>query len=116
MRLIFDDLQTACSDLDGYCKLAPRPAYGRYLKWCEQGYHEDKQTFWRTRHTAFDNLERKFPVLGPGDTPSVSTMRMETLLHLPKVEKAQFTLPILGRKCFPINASKYRIRFCWHHI
>ena len=100
LRLIFDDLQIACSDLLAYSKLPPRPPYGKYAIWLASCVYEVGLTFWLTRHTTFDNLVHKFPVLGPGGTPSASTMKTKKLLHLPKVENPRFNLPTMGRTCF----------------
>lgn len=97
---MFHDLQTACSDLGAYSKLPPRPPYGKYAKWLQSCEHEAGFTFWLARHMNLENLKHKFPVLGPGGTPSVSTMKIKKLLHLPKMEDTEFSLATVGRKCF----------------
>ena len=99
--MVFDDLQTACSDVAAYCKLPPRPPYGRYTRLLEVGRHEKGRSFWLTRHTTFDSLKDEFPVLGPGGTVSPATMRLKKLLHLPKVENTEFGLPTVGRMYLP---------------
>ena len=97
---MFHDLQIACSDLGAYSKLHPRPPYGKYAKWLESCEYEAGLTFWLARYMNFDNLKPKFPVLGLGGTPSVSTMKIKKLLHLPKMEDSEFSLPTMGRKWF----------------
>ena len=99
--MIFDDLQIACSDVAAYCKLPPRPPYGRYTGLSEVGGHEDGRIFWLTHHTAFDSLKDEFPVLGFRGSVSQSTMRLKKLLHLPKVENTEFDLPTMGRTYLP---------------
>ena len=101
LSLIFDDLQTACSDLEAYCKLPSRPPYGRYARWLETRAYEAGLTFWRTRHPVFDSMVYEFPVLGPRSATSVSTMKSKKLLHLPKVENTEFRVPAMGRMYFP---------------
>ena len=93
--MLFDDLQTACSDVTAYYKLPPRPAYGRYTRLL--GGHEEGRSFWLSYHVAFDSLKDGFPVLGPGGNVSPSTMRLKKLLYLPKVEYTEFGLPTVGR-------------------
>ena len=95
--MIFDDLQTACSDLAGYCKLPPRPPYGRYTSLLEMGGREKGRSYWLTHYTAIDSLRDESPVLGPEGTISPSTMRLKKLLHLPKVESSEFELATMGR-------------------
>lgn len=117
LRLIFDDLQAACSDLGTYCKFPSSPPYGRYVRWLESRVDEAGSTFWLTHHTVFDNLAPKFPVLGPGGLPSISTMNTKKFLHLPKVADTEFSLPIMGRTYFlelslP-SFSNYRV---WMHL
>ena len=97
LRMIFEDLQTACSDLAGYCQLPPRPPYGRYTRLLELGDYKAGRTFWLTHHTSFNNLKLKFPVLGPADTTSASTKRIKKLLHLPRFEDTDFSLQTIGR-------------------
>lgn len=92
--MLFDDLQIACSDVTAYCKSPPRPAYGRYTR--TLGEDEKEQSFWLSHHTAFDSLKDEFPMLGPGDHVSPSTMRLKKLLHLPKVGDTEFGLPTVG--------------------
>ena len=97
---MFHDLQTACSDLGAYFKLPPRPPYGRYARWLESYEYEAGRTFWLARHMTVDKLVQKFPVLGPGGTSTAATMKTKKLLHLPKVEDTDISLPIMGRTYF----------------
>ena len=117
LRFMFDDLQIACSDLSAYCKLLPRPPYGKYARWLDTCDYEAGLTFWLTRHTTFDHLVLRFPVLGLGDTPSASTMNAKKLLHLPKMRDKEFSLPIMGRTCFSqsITPILYQI-YVWIHL
>ena len=100
LRLIFDDLQAACSDLATYCKLPSSPPYGRYIRWLESHVYAAGSTFWLTPQTVFDNLAPKLSVLGPEDPPSISTMKTKKLLHLPKFADTEFSLAIMGRMYF----------------
>lgn len=99
--MIFGDLQTACSDLATYCKLPPRPPYGRYTPLPQVDGYANEQHFWLKNHSAFDILKDEFPVLGQGGIVSLSTMRLKKLLHLPKVESAEFDLATIGRTSLP---------------
>lgn len=99
--MIFDDLQTACSDLEAYIKVPPRPPYGRYVRWLESYAYEAGFTYWLARHTVFDNLVHKFPVLGSVEVIPTCTVQTKKLLHLPKGEDTEFSLPIMGRTYFP---------------
>ena len=78
LRLLFDELQTACWALEDYLKLPPRPPYARYTGSLEVGGLETGRTFWLSHHTAFESLRNEFPVLGPRDTVSQTTMRRKT--------------------------------------
>ncbi|CAD6593617.1 MAG: hypothetical protein ASARMPREDX12_007357 [Alectoria sarmentosa] len=112
LRLIFDDLQSACSDLGAYAKLPPRPPYGRYARWLDSSVDEAGFWFWLTRHTCFDNLVHKFPVLGPGGIPSTSTMKTKKLLHLPKIKDTEFSLPIMGHTAWALTIAKCLTQEC----
>ena len=100
---MFEELQTACSDSRAYYKLPSRPPYGRYTQWLQSGDPEARSMFWLLRHTTFENLEprHRLPVLGDGDTPSTSTMKIKKLLHLPIVGDTEFSLSTMGRKLTP---------------
>lgn len=91
--------------------MLPRPPYGRYARWANACDYEAGLTFWLTRHTIFDNLVHRFPVFGPGVTPSLSTKIAKKLLHLPRMERTKSTLLLMGRKCFPqsLTLSLYLI-------
>ena len=102
---MFDDLQIACSDLSAYSKLLPRPPYGRYARWTNTCDHEAGLTFWLARHTIFDNFVHRFPVLGPGGTPSLSLKNAKKLLHLPRMKNTEFSLLLMGRMCFPQSST-----------
>ena len=97
---MFDDLQAACSDLSAYSNVPPRPPYGKYARWLDTCDYQAKLKFWLTRQRSFETLQPIFPVLGPGDAPSLSMMRAMKLLHLPKMKDKEFSLPIMGRTCF----------------
>lgn len=114
---MFDDLQAACSDLSAYSNLPPRPPYGKYARWLDSCDYQAKLEFWLTRQRTFETLEHKFPVLGPGDSPSLSVMRAMKLLHLPKMKDKGFSLPIMGRKCFSQSSTPkiYQIH-AWIHV
>ena len=99
--MIFDDLQTAYSDIVAYCKLPPRPPYGRYTRFLEKGGHEDGRKFWLSHQKPFGSLNYEFPVLEPGSTVSPSTMRIKRLLHLPIIKNTEFGLPTMGRTYLP---------------
>ena len=101
LRLIFDDLQTACSDLEAYCKIQIRPSYGLHTSWLRSLDYEAGQTFWHFRHQLFESLVQEFPVLAPPGTPSLSTRRTKKLLHLPNRENLESTLSTMGRTCSP---------------
>lgn len=105
LRLLFDDLQTACSDLEAYCDLPPRPPFGRYVRWLESRVYEAGSTFWLAGQMAFDNLVHKFPVLGPKDLSSTSTMKTKKLLHLPKVKDAGFSLSCMGHAAWALTIA-----------
>ncbi|KAF6222607.1 hypothetical protein HO133_000654 [Letharia lupina] len=98
------------TDLLAYSKLPPRPPYGKYAIWLASCVYEVGLTFWLTRHTTFDNLVHKFPVLGPGGTPSASTMKTKKLLHLPKVENPRFNLPTMGHAAWALTIAKFLTR------
>ena len=95
--MIFDDLQTACFDIVAYCKLPPRPPYGRYTRLLEMGGLEDGRQFWLSHQKTFGSLRDEFPVLGPEGSVSPSMMGLKRLLYLPKVENTEFGLPTIGR-------------------
>ena len=100
LRLIFDDFQTACSDLRAYDNLVQRPPFGRYVRWLEIQTAEAGYKYWFTRHVTFKNLVHniQIPVLALGGTPSASTRRAKKLLHLPKNENVDFKLHAMGRR------------------
>ena len=97
--MLFDDLQTACSDVTAYYKLPPRPAYGRYTGLL--GGHEEGRNLWLSHHLPFDSLMDGFPVFGPGTTVSPSSRRLKKLLFLPKVGYTEFGLSTVGRTYLP---------------
>ena len=100
LRLIFDDFQIACSDLEAYRKLVQRPSFGEYVRWLESRPPEVGSTFWVPRHVSFNNLEHQMqiPVLALGGTHSASTRKTKKLLHLPIKENADFKLHAMGRR------------------
>ena len=99
--MLFDDLQTACSDVAAYCELPPRPAYGAYTTTLELDGNPKGRTFWRTHHMTFDRIKYEFPVLGPEGAVSPCKMRLKKLLRLPKVEKSKFSQQTMGRTYLP---------------
>ena len=108
---MFDDLQTACSDLAAYSKLPPRPPFGWYAKWLESYSYEAGFTFWLTRHTSFENIIYEFPILRPAGSFPTSSMNAKKLLHLPSVERKNFSLSSMGRTYFPEWLALFRCHF-----
>ncbi|KAL9073584.1 MAG: hypothetical protein Q9161_002824 [Pseudevernia consocians] len=75
------------TDLGAYFKLPPRPPYGKYARWLE-------------------SYEYEAGLLGPGGTSTAATMKTKKLLHLPKVEDIDISLPTMGHAAWALTIAK----------